>query len=80
MNKDFQHNEGLTISEDGYDTNTIFVVVHGLKSALGALGFVEIIETKNELIISKPFFGISSRNYQIVQIHKNVETYINKTN
>jgi len=70
----------LTISEDGYDTNTIFVVVHGLKSALGALGFVEIIETKNELIISKPFFGISSRNYQIVQIHKNVETYINKTN
>jgi len=69
----------LTISEDGYDTNTIFVVVHGLKSALGALGFVEIIETKNELIISKPFFGISSKNYQTVQIHKNIETYINKT-
>lgn len=69
----------LTISEDGYDTNTIFVVVHGLKSSLGTLGFVEILETKNELIISKPFFGISSKNYQTVQIHKNVETYINKT-
>ena len=69
----------LTISEDGYDTNTIFVVVHGLKSFLGTLGFVEILETKNELIISKPFFGISSKNYQTVQIHKNIETYINKT-
>ena len=68
----------LTISKDGYDTNTIFVVVHGLKSALGAVGFVEILETKNDLITSKPFFGISSKNYQIVQIHKNVETYINK--
>jgi tetratricopeptide (TPR) repeat protein len=69
----------LTISEDGYDTNTIFVVVHGLKSFLGTLGFVEILETKNEMIISKPFFGISSKNYQTVQIHKNIETYINKT-
>ena len=68
----------LTVSKDGYDTNTIFVVVHGLKSALGAVGFVEILETKNDLITSKPFFGISSKNYQIVQIHKNVETYINK--
>ena len=67
----------LTVSKDGYDTNTIFVVVHGLKSIQGALGFVEILETKNKLIITKPFFGISSKNYQIVQIHKNIETYIN---
>ena len=67
----------LTISRDGYNTNTIFVVVHGLKSVQGALGFVKILETENELIISKPFFGISSMNYQIVQIHKNAEEYIN---
>ena len=67
----------LTVSRDGYNTNTIFVVVHGLKSVQGALGFVKILETENELIISKPFFGISSMNYQIVQIHKNAEEYIN---
>ena len=66
----------LTVSRDGYNTNTIFVVVHGLKSVQGALGFVKILETENELIISKPYFGISSRNYQIVQIHKNAERYI----
>ena len=67
----------LTVSRDGYNTNTIFVVVHGLKSVQGALGFVKILETENELIISKPYFGISSMNYQIVQIHKNAERYIN---
>ena len=66
----------LTVSRDGYNTNTIFVVVHGLKSVQGALGFVKILETENELIISKPYFGISSMNYQIVQIHKNAEKYI----
>ena len=66
----------LTVSRDGYNTNTIFVVVHGLKSIQGALGFVKILETENELIISKPYFGISSMNYQIVQIHKNAERYI----
>ena len=67
----------LTVSKDGYDTNTIFVLVHGLKSVQGALGLVDILETESELIISKPFFGISSKNYQTVQIHKNIETYIN---
>jgi len=65
-----------TVSRDRYDTNTIFVVVHGLKSAQGALGFVGVLERKKVLKISKPFFGISSKNYQTVQIHKNLETYL----
>ena len=69
-----------TVSRDRYDTNTIFVVVHGLKSVQGALGFVGILENKNDLKISKPFFGISSKNYQTVQIHKNVETYLETIN
>ena len=29
----------LSVSKDRYDTNTIFVVVHGLKSVQGAFGF-----------------------------------------
>jgi hypothetical protein len=69
-----------TVSRDRYDTNTIFVVVHGLKSVQGALGFVEILENKNDLKVSKPFFGISSKNYQTVQIHKNVKTYLETIN
>ena len=70
----------LSVSKDRYDTNTIFVVVHGLKSVQGAFGFVEILKDKNDLEISKPFFGISSKNYQTVQIHKNLEAYLETIN
>ena len=70
----------LSVSKDRYDTNTIFIVVHGLKSVQGAFGFVEILKDKNDLEISKPFFGISSKNYQTVQIHKNLEAYLETIN
>ena len=70
----------MSVSKDRYDTNTIFVVVHGLKSVQGAFGFVEILESKNKLIVSKPFFGISSKNYQTIQIHKNLEAYLQTIN
>ena len=65
-----------SISKDRYDTNTIFVVVHGLKSVQSASQFAEILKRENDLIISRPSFGISSKNYQTVQIHKNLESYI----
>ena len=70
----------LSVSKDRYDTNTIFVVVHGLKSVQGAFGFVEILKDKSDLEISRPFFGISSKNYQTVQIHKNLESYLETIN
>ncbi len=68
----------LSTSRDVYDKNTIFVVVHGLKSIDGASGFAEIIgeqeDDKNP--ITKPYFAISSPNYSIVQRHKNLQTYL----
>ena len=70
----------LSVSKDRYNTNTIFVVVHGLKSVQGAFGFVEILKDKSDLEISRPFFGISSKNYQTVQIHKNLESYLETIN
>ncbi|MDB9874205.1 hypothetical protein OAC97_02975 [Flavobacteriaceae bacterium] len=70
----------LSVSKDRYDTNTIFVVVHGLKSVQGAFGFAEILKNKNDFKISKSFFGISSKNYQTVQIHKNLEAYLETIN
>jgi len=70
----------LSVSKDRYDTNTIFVVVHGLKSVQGAFGFAEILKNKNDFKISKSFFGISSKNYQTVQIHKNLQAYLETIN
>ena len=66
----------LSLSEDVYDLNTTFVVIHGLKSMSGALGFAELLEIETAEITDKPFFAISSTNYKTLQIHKNLEKYL----
>jgi len=65
----------LTTSIDVYDTNTTFVVVHGLKSAQGASGFAEILEENKHKIV-RDFYSISSPNYEIIQRHKNLNEYL----
>ncbi|MBR9847367.1 MAG: hypothetical protein GYB35_15245, partial [Algicola sp.] len=65
----------LTTSVDVYDTNTVFVVVHGLKSAEGASGFAEILEENKHKIV-RDFYSISSPNYEIIQRHKNLNDYL----
>ena len=65
----------LTSSIDVYDKNTTFVVVHGLKSIDGAKGFSEILGKKKKKI-TKDHFAISTKNYEIIQIHKNLELYL----
>ncbi|MFK2819121.1 hypothetical protein U0L90_03265 [Flavobacteriaceae sp. LMIT009] len=65
----------LSTSIDMYNSNTIFVVVHGLKSIQAARGFGVLLKDK-EQHIEREHFGISSQNYQIIQIHKNLETYL----
>ena len=66
----------LSTSKDIYDKNTTFIVVHGMKSIEGALGFADILKD-NKQTIEKEHFAISSPNYQIVQMHKNLEAYLN---
>lgn len=65
----------LTTSIDVYDTNTVFVVVHGLKSIQGASGFAEILEENKHKIV-RDFYSISSPNYEIIQRHKNLNEYL----
>ncbi|MFD2542872.1 tetratricopeptide repeat protein [Lacinutrix gracilariae] len=66
----------LSTSIDIYDPETTFVVVHGLKSIDGAKGFAFILRDEDRYKITKPSIAISSQNYQIVQIHKNIDDYI----
>jgi len=65
----------LTTSIDVYDPNTTFVVVHGLKSIQGASGFADLLTERKSKII-RPYIAISSDNYGIVQMHKNLNDYI----
>jgi len=66
----------LFTSIDVYDKNTTFVVVHGLKSIQGASGFAHILNEREDTNITKEHFAISSSNYQIVQIFKNLDSYL----
>ena len=66
----------LSTSIDVYDPETVFVVVHNLKSYQGARGFGEILNEYDEIDINKAYFSISSQNYQIIQIHKNLDNYL----
>ena len=65
----------LSTSKDTYNQNTIFVVVHGFKSMNAALGLTDILKDY-KYTIDKEHFTISSSNYQIIQIHKNLEEYL----
>ncbi|MFD2822480.1 tol-pal system YbgF family protein, partial [Lacinutrix iliipiscaria] len=65
----------LKTSIDVYNPETTFVVVHGLKSIDGANGFAYILRDEDRLKITKPSVAISSKNYKIIQIHKNFNEY-----
>lgn len=65
----------MTTSKDIYDKNTTFVVVHGLKSIEGARGFADLL-TERKSKITRPYIAISSDNYEIVQMHKNLNDYL----
>ena len=78
----YNYQETMFVSSDYYSPLTTLVVVHGLDSKLGAQGLGEVLskpqkQARKDKItsITKDFLGISSENYQIVQIHKNLEGY-----
>ena len=65
----------LSSSIDKYNPSTTFVVVHGLTSLQGAQGFRDILKDYKKTI-DKDHFSISSDNYEVIQIHKNLEAYL----
>ncbi len=65
----------MSVSMDYYDPKTNFVIIHGLNSQLGGRGFAEVLKENKKYKIKRPYFEISSPNYKIIQIHKNLEDY-----
>src|SRR5690606_38394599 len=70
------HYTNVTSSIDYYDPQTRLVVVHGWKSKGGANGFGEVLKEDKKLKLKRPFFEISTPNYKIIQIHKNLGDYL----
>ena len=63
------------VSKDIYNLEDEFVVVHGFKSKLFALGYLELLKVNKDYRIDLENFVILSSNYKIIQVHKNLEEY-----
>ena len=62
-------------SIDVYSVDTIFVTVHGFDSEPLAEGFAELLQVNKKYSLNMQPVVISSDNYRIVQLHKNLEVY-----
>jgi len=74
---DWYQYKNMSTSIDYYNPDTLFVIIHGLNSRLGGRGFAEVLKEDKKFKINNAYFEISSPNYTIVQIHKNLEDYLN---
>ncbi|QIE59940.1 hypothetical protein G5B37_10300 [Rasiella rasia] len=68
----------MSTSIDYYNPNTTLVIIHGLNTRLGGRGFADVLKENKKYKIKRPSFEISSPNYKIVQIHKNLDSYLNE--
>lgn len=68
--------ERLTTSVDKYNKTYNFVVIHGIKSEAYANDVVGILRDDKKYKIAHPAIIISADNYKVVQIKKNIETYL----
>lgn len=62
----------ITISQDVYNRNELFIVIHGFTSKPSAFAFENNIRNNPKYLIKNDHVILSSENYQIIQIHKNL--------
>ncbi|MEJ2112226.1 MAG: tetratricopeptide repeat protein [Flavobacteriaceae bacterium] len=74
------HFKNIVVSTDVYDSDTKLVLVHGLEYIDEAKMFNVLFKEEDRNKIKKPDFVISSSNYQVVQIHKNLDEYLSINN
>ena len=70
----------LKSSVDVYNPQKTLLLVHGFNNETVARTFDQLLTKKDKRKLAKPYFTISGTNYQIVQIHKNLDSYLNLNN
>ena len=70
--------ESLSYSVDNYYMNDILLVVHGIPTAAKAQDIVSILKDYKDYKIKEPVIIVSSENYKVIQIHKNLDSYLSK--
>ena len=71
--------EKLTVSTDVYTKERNLIVIHGIKTEENVIAIAQILKDYKEYKIPDPAIAISSENYKIVQIYKNIEEYMEGT-
>jgi hypothetical protein len=66
----------LTFSEDIYNSEDNFMVIHGIISEQFSKGIIDTLRIKKEYKIQQKPIIINNYNYKVVQINKNIEDYI----
>lgn len=70
---------GYTTFNTSYDTYTkdkSFVVIHHISSNKTARGLEQVLRLNSEIRILKESIIMTSENYTIIQLHKNLEAYL----
>lgn len=70
----------ITTSVDKYNQTQSFVVIHGIKSQAYANDLATVFREDKKYKISNQSIIISSENYKIIQIKKNLEAYLEPKN
>lgn len=65
----------LFLSEDVYNRDTLFLVIHGFPNPSRAEGFEELLEVNKDYKLKINGTVINSENYRVLQIHKNFDVY-----
>ncbi len=68
--------ERLTVSTDLYTIDKNFLVIHGIKTAESAKGIEQVLKEYKDYKISELGIIISSENYKVVQVKKNINDYV----
>ena len=68
--------ERLTTSFDKYNRTQSFVAIHGLKSEAYAKDVAGVLRDDKKYKIAHPAIIISTNNYKVVQIKKNLDAYL----
>ena len=66
----------LTFSEDIYNSEDNFMVIHGIISEQFSKGIIDTLSIKKEYKIQQKPIIINNYNYKVVQINKNIEDYL----
>jgi hypothetical protein len=62
---------------DKYLPSQKFVVVKNLISKQGADGLAKKLKKEGLKLVKYNYFSISQKNYNVIQIHKNLDKYLN---